>query len=94
MGEYRMPVWSTMAAGAVVLAVVVLGLTAVLTDVLGSGETSDRRPALPCQVLGTAANGAVTVYRCGVPTADDRVAECLVTDAGAIHCHDVVEDAW
>lgn len=89
-----MPVWSTLAVGAVVLAGVALGFAAVMAGVLGSEGPSDRRPALPCQVLGTAADGAVTVYRCGVPTADGRVAECLVTDAGAIHCHDAVEDAW
>lgn len=89
-----MPVWSTLAVGAVVLAGVALGLAAVMASVLGSEGTPDRRPALPCQVLGTAADGAVTVYRCGVPTADGRVAECLVTDAGEIHCHDAVEDAW
>ena len=89
-----MSVRSTLAVGAVVLAGVALGLAAVMAGVLGSEGSSDRRPALPCQVLGTAADGVVTVYRCGMPTADGRVAECLVTDAGAIHCHDVVEDAW
>lgn len=94
MGTYRRAVRAVLIAGSVVLAVTAIGLAAVMDSERGSAETPTQRPAMPCQVLGTVADEAVTVYRCGVPTADGRVAECLVTDAGEIHCHDVVEDAW
>ena len=56
------------------------------------GSRAKLSPA-PHNRVATVGDG-IEVYRIGVPTADGRVAECLVTSLGGIHCFDQVEDAW
>ena len=74
---------------AIIASIVIAVIVGTVWDAVG---VPAHEPA-PHNRVATVGDG-IEVYRIGVPTADGRVAECLVTSLGGIHCFDQVEDAW